>query len=223
MIYTLDMIFYIVYIFETLYYIVYTLYKVYTFFTRYSLLNISPIQFSIILVNESEAAKPSKQAICFDFDDDYEPLVFGKSKKKENKENQLPKLTLTKQSSKENGHLVTINSPKTPQNLRQREILCNSTEISKSNPKHMKCISNSPLLKLAMISSHGKRQSLSTNSTIRINNNGNGSFVQPENFWRPFLIIDRTQFKHWSKKSASFEFCCFKSFKCVCKNSDSYK
>lgn len=131
-------------------------------------------------MNETETAKP---AICFDFDDDYEPVVFGKNKKKEvasNKENAFPKRILTKQSSKENAPLIVC-SPKTPQNLRQREIFCNSGELAKSNPNHMKCISNSPLLKLAMISSHGKRQSLSTNKNARLNGNCNDSYVQQEN------------------------------------------
>lgn len=134
-------------------------------------------------MNETETSKPPEPAICFDFDDDYEPVVFGKGKKKEvasKKENAFPKRILTKQSSKENAPLIALAcSPKTPQNLRQREIFCNSGELTKSNPNHMKCISNSPLLKLAMISSHGKRQSLSTNKNARLN--CNDSYVQQEN------------------------------------------
>lgn len=123
--------------------------------------------FESTIVEATEVAnKKPETAIVFDFDDDYEPIVFGKAKKGEgvNQENQS-----TKKTNKENNKFnpLNMNSPKTPQNMRQRDIFCNSNEMVKSNPNHLKCISNSPLLKLAMISSHGKRQSLSTGKHVR--------------------------------------------------------
>lgn len=121
---------------------------------------------------ETENVKSAKTTpdIVFDFDDDYEPIVFSKPVAKKptestfivNKENNPVKPTVPLFSR-------PATSPKTPQNLRQRNLICNSAEIVTKSPQMFKNISNSPLLKLAMISSHGKRQSLSTGKNMRTN------------------------------------------------------
>lgn len=122
----------------------------------------------ILIASETEPVKTATP-ICFDFDDDYEPILFNKAAVKHsesvpsNKENQVTnKFNVGRQQTN------ILNSPKTPQNMRKREVNCNSAELPKT-PSVMKNISNSPLLKLAMISSHGKRQSMSTGKNMRTN------------------------------------------------------
>ena len=89
----------------------------------------------------------------FDFDDEFEPVAWGVSHKtaraaRQGKENADTNL------------VFNFNSPKTP----KRELAC-QIESPKSGHQ-LKTISNSPLLKLALISSHGKRQSLSTGKNM---------------------------------------------------------
>jgi len=90
----------------------------------------------------------------FDFDDEFEPVAWGVSHKstkvvKPDKENAVTNV------------MFNFNSPKTP----KRDVLAAQMESPKSGHQ-LKTISNSPLLKLALISSHGKRQSLSTGKNM---------------------------------------------------------
>ncbi len=134
---------------------------------------------------ETENFKPASKTpdLCFDFDDDYEPIVFSKPLVKKpaestfivNKENNSARPTIPLVSR-------VINSPKTPQNLRQRNLMCNSADLVTKSPQLLKNISNSPLLKLAMISSHGKRQSLSTGKNMRTNFQANENVDNTFNF-----------------------------------------
>jgi hypothetical protein len=110
--------------------------------------------------------KANKQMDVFNFDDEFEPVTWGNSMNSTTVglklgEKHVPKVQT--KSNKENydfNPFIVVNSPQTP----KREGLHSaSNETPKSNNHvQLKNISNSPLLKLALISSHGKRQSLST-------------------------------------------------------------
>ena len=120
----------------------------------------------------NKESKLAEAQVMFDFLDDDSPKVLARTKNlnKENKKqasSALIQKTVIQKDTNPFSNLLNVNSPKTPQNMRQRDLYCNSAEIMKSTPSSKKCISNSPLLKLAMISSHGKRQSLSTGKQVR--------------------------------------------------------
>lgn len=127
---------------------------------------------TIVEGNEAETSSVHKRepSLCYEFDESFTSITFGKTKTNKNNETVLkstkPEASLPSVPVLSNIN-INMNSPKTPQCMRQRELHCNSAEISKSNPQFLKNISNSPLLKLAMISSHGKRQSLSTGKNLK--------------------------------------------------------